>query len=533
MAETALTGNNLILTGFMGTGKSTIGQEVARRLDRPFIDMDLEIERRNQATVARIFAEKGETAFREMERDLCRELSARNGLVIATGGGALVDPANRDALAATGILICLNAHPETILSRIQTANAPERPLLQTEDPAAAVARLLILRREAYRAIPWQIDTTTLSIAEAVERVLSLAEIQTLPVTHSGAGYPIHIGTGLLARLGDALRAVGIPENSKVALVTNPVVEKYYAAPAESALRAAGLIPQRCLIPDGESAKTLETVGNLYSQFLTAGLDREGTVLALGGGVTGDIAGFAAATYLRGVRFVQVPTTLLAMTDSSVGGKTGVDLPQGKNLVGAFKPPELVLIDPAVLATLPIEEFRSGLAELIKHAVLGEPGLFAALEKRVGEPFPNSWELAQSLRVKIAVVEADPHEKGQRAVLNLGHTLGHALEKISQYTIRHGEGVAIGMVAAARIATILGHAEGTLAYRIENLLQAWGLPTTCPPYPAAKILAATAYDKKRHGNTIRWILPCAIGSPKIIETVPPETVLQVLQDMGAL
>jgi 3-dehydroquinate synthetase len=223
-----------------------------------------------------------------------------------------------------------------------------------------------------------------------------------------------------------------------------------------------------------------------------------------------------------------------MADASVGGKTGVDLPQGKNLAGAFKQPVLVAIDPTVLATLPEEEVRSGMAEVIKHGLIGDPDLFAELETpafSLQSPISTS-QLAHTLGVKIEVVEQDPFEQGRRAVLNLGHTVGHALERLSEFNLRHGEAVAIGMVAAARIAAALGRADGDLVTRIESTLDAWDLPVRCPPYQVNAIWEAMAYDKKRRGRALRWILPHAIGQVEIAEDVSQDVVRSVLQDLGA-
>jgi shikimate kinase/3-dehydroquinate synthase len=528
---------NLILTGFMGTGKTTIGREVARRLERPFVDMDEEIAARADKSIPRIFAEDGEAAFRRMEAALCAELSARQGLVIATGGGALVDPANRARMTESGTVVCLSCDPEQILQRVNQAGDSDRPLLNVADPRAEIAHLLAVRRAAYAALPWQVDTTSLPIEEVVKQVIEISRVTTLSVRHPEGAYPIHIGSGALAHLGGALRAAGVPEGGQVAVVSNPTVAPLYGAQAEEALRSVGLEPFACSMPDGEQHKTLATLAALYDQFLAAGLGRDGTVLSLGGGVTGDVAGFAAASFMRGVGLAQAPTTLLAMVDASVGGKTGVDLPQGKNLVGAFKQPLLVTVDPTVLATLPAEEMRSGVAEVIKHGLIGAPDLFAELEVAAGA-VSSWWEergaarIAQALRAKIAVVEEDPWEEGRRAVLNLGHTVGHALEKLSSFELRHGEAVGIGMLAAARIAAELGRADPALATRIENLLAAWSLPTRCPPFGPAQIWSALAHDKKRRGGRLRWVLPSAVGEVQIADDVPPDVVDAVLQSMGA-
>jgi shikimate kinase/3-dehydroquinate synthase len=529
---------NLVLTGFMGTGKTAVGRAVARRLDREFVDMDAEIEARAGKSIPRIFAEEGERAFRAMEAALCEELSAQQGLVLATGGGALVDVANRRAMMDSGTVVCLTCDPAEIVQRIGAGHT-DRPLLALTDGQrlrAEVERLLAARRPAYAAIPWHVDTTGRTVDEVVERVLALAGAVTLTVHHPGGAYPIHVGHGLLDHAGGALRAAGAPQGGRVALVSNPVVAPLYAARVGAALRAAGFEPLACTVPDGEQHKTLATVAGLYEQFLAGGLDRGGTVLALGGGVTGDMAGFAAATYMRGVRLAQVPTTLLAMVDASVGGKTGVDLPQGKNLAGAFKQPAVVVVDPGVLATLPAEEVRSGMAEVLKHALLADPQLFAALKTRLPkscEGSPQTSEvLARALRVKIDVVEEDPYEEGRRAVLNLGHTVGHALERLSDFRLRHGEAVGIGLVAAARIAARLGRAEPALVDDVEAALVAWGLPIRCPALEAGAIWAAMAYDKKRRGRALRWVLPRAIGQVEIADDVPREVVLAVLEGMGA-
>ena len=527
---------NLVITGFMGAGKTAVAMEVARRLGRRFADMDAEIELRAGKPIARIFTEDGEAAFRQIEADLCRELSARQGLVIATGGGTLTNADNRAAMTRTGTVICLRCDLDGIMQRLGAGAGVKRPLLAGPHPRAEVRRLMAERRGAYAAIPWQVDTTELSIPEVADRVIKLSGAVSLTVRHPQGEYPIHIGAGLLSYVGGALSAAGADERTRVVIVSNATVKRRHSGPVLQSLQSAGFRVSTCNIPDGEQNKTLDTVSTLYNRLLATGLDRGGTVLALGGGVTGDIAGFSAATFLRGVRFVQVPTTLLAMADASVGGKTGVDLPQGKNLVGAFKQPALVIVDPSVLASLPDAEVNSGMAEVIKHAVIGAPDLFEELEptpRSPGRPLSTS-QLARAIRVKIDVVEKDPYEQGRRAVLNLGHTIGHALETLSGFWLRHGEAVGIGMLAAARIAVRLDLADQSVADRIEWTLLAWGLPVLCPSgrFGPDDIYQALAYDKKRQGRTLRWVLPHAIGDVRVVDHVPPDAVLAVLKEMGA-
>ena len=521
---------NIVLTGFMGTGKTAVGRAVARILGREFVDMDALIAARAGKPIPRIFVEDGEEAFRHMERALCRELSIRDGLVIATGGGALVDPDNRALMMKTGIVVCLTASRDEIVRRLNETDAAARPLLG-DDPGATIDRLLKARRAAYESFPWRIDTTGLSIEEVARRVIAIAAEIALTVRYPGGSYEIRIGAGLLDRLG-ALLQEEVGADGRVAIVTNPVVAPLYAARAERTLRDAGLAPFTCIIPDGEEHKRLGTVERLYELFLAGGLDRSGTVVSLGGGVTGDIAGFAAATFMRGVRFVQVPTTLLAMVDASVGGKTGVDLDQGKNLVGAFKQPALVVIDPNVLSSLPADEFRNGIAETIKHGIIGAPDLFADLERDPQpRPIPAA-RIARALRVKIEIVEQDPYEQGPRAVLNLGHTVGHALERLSEFELSHGKAVAIGLVAAARIAARLKLAKRDLADRIENILSAWGLPIRVPGFSSDRVIAAMAHDKKKLHGRLRFILPRRIGEVEIVDDIPPVVIQTALDEMKA-
>ena len=335
-------------------------------------------------------------------------------------------------------------------------------------------------------------------------------------------YPILLANGLLARLGDQLKARGF--SGPCALVTNPTIGAHHAEPVLDSLKEAGFQPVLCEIPDGEQHKTLATVADLYDQFLAARLERKSVVLALGGGVLGDTAGFAAATYLRGVPLVQIPTTLLAMVDSSVGGKTGVDLPQGKNLVGAFKQPELVIIDPDVLSTLPAIEFRSGLGEVIKHGIIDSPELFEALQDG---KFEIGWMLAEAIKVKVRVVDEDPFEQGRRAVLNLGHTFAHAFEQLSNFELRHGLAVSMGIACATRLAVNLNICPPTEAETIITLLDHLDMPTNLPDYTSDAIYAAMGTDKKKQAGKLRFILPRGIGDVDVFNDVPETAVKEVL------
>jgi 3-dehydroquinate synthase len=294
---------------------------------------------------------------------------------------------------------------------------------------------------------------------------------------------------------------------------------------------AALLPDAVTLTlqDGEQYKTLQTCEAVYSGLVSLGLDRAGLILALGGGVIGDTFGYVAATYMRGVRLIQVPTSLLAMVDSSVGGKTGVDLPEGKNLVGAFKQPELVVIDPEVLATLPDAEWRAGLAEVVKHGLLADPALLdpALLQRNRALDF-----LPRAIQVKVDVVEQDPYEHNIRAHLNLGHTFAHALEQVSGYTWKHGLAVAVGLAAAARLSARLGLCPPGLPAQITELLHSLGLPTDFGRYSPQGLWQAMATDKKWQAGRARFVLLRGIGDPLVADDVDPETVLAVLTEMSA-
>jgi len=522
---------NLVLTGFMGTGKTAVGRAVAARLGRPFVDMDEVIAQRAGMSIPAIFVRQGEPAFRAMEADLVRELAGQRGLVIATGGGALVDTTNRELLCRSGLVICLTASVETILTRVGSSR--ERPLLaDADDVRARVTALLAQRAAAYAEIPYTVDTTHRSLTQVVEEVLHLAAtgrsgLLRLPVkAPGGADYTIWLGAGLLSAVPDLLTQTGL--DGRVAVVSDEHVAPHWLAPLQEAFAAAGRAVATIVVPAGEVHKHLATVNRIYEGLVQAGLDRHGVVVALGGGVVGDMAGFAAATYLRGVAFVPVPTTLLAMVDASAGGKVGVDLPQGKNLVGAFKQPSLVVVDPDLLRTLPTTEFRHGLAEVVKHSLIGDPALFVQLEGAGPDCLESL--LARALRVKIAIVERDPYEQGERAHLNLGHTFAHAFELVSEYTLPHGQAVAVGLVAAATLAAHRGLCAPDLVLRLRRLLDRLGLPTHLRGLAPEAVMAAMATDKKRRAGRLRFVLPQALGQVAVYDDVTEAEVLAALAEV---
>lgn len=361
----------------------------------------------------------------------------------------------------------------------------------------------------------------------------------IPVELPQQSYDIAIVSEGLQQLGDWMQPLNLGQ--KVLLVSNPMVFRRYGEQAIAALTAAGFQVAHCLLPIGERYKTPASVQKIYDAALAHRLERSSTIVALGGGVIGDMAGFAAATWLRGIRFVQVPTSLLAMVDASIGGKTGVNHPQGKNLIGAFHQPSLVLIDPQVLATLPPREFRAGMAEVIKYGIIWDAELFNQLEaaKRLDQQRYYTPELLQeilsrSCQAKAHVVSKDEKEAGLRAILNYGHTIGHAVESLTGYRlVNHGEAVAIGMVAAGQIAVEMGLWDQTSADRQRLLIQKTGLPTTIPASVAIPdIVDALQTDKKVLSGKVRFILPTQIGQVIISDQAEAPLISQVLQSMLA-
>jgi 3-dehydroquinate synthase len=322
---------------------------------------------------------------------------------------------------------------------------------------------------------------------------------------------------------------------KVLLISNPNVFQHYGEKVIASLQAANFDVATCILPDGESYKNLESLQKIYDTALENRIERSSTMVALGGGVIGDMTGFAAATWLRGINFIQVPTTLLAMVDASIGGKTAVNHPQGKNLIGAFYQPKLVLIDPDVLKTLPEREFRAGMAEVIKYGVIWDAELFAQMEAsdRLDESGLLDTIITRSCQAKADVVSKDEKEAGLRAILNYGHTIGHAVESLTGYTVvNHGEAVAIGMVAAGEIARELGMWTQEETQRQHTLIEKADLPTKLPPgLDIQAIIEALQLDKKVKAGKVRFVLPTQIGAVTVTDQVPTEIIRGLLQKMN--
>ena len=502
----------IYLYGPPGSGKSAAGKILAQRLNLPFFDLDEEIEKQTGATIPEIFAQQGEQTFREIEHTEIQRLQSLKKAVVALGGGALTSPAGRDLAESHGTVVCLNASPDVLLLRLQ--NDPvQRPLLAA-DAKTKLADLLARREEHYRSFAIRLDTTQLDPSQVAWQVQVL--LGRFRLGQQGQPYEVCVQAGGLGSIGEYIFEQKF--HGPFAVVADSNTARLYAGRVKASLESVGAEGQWIIIPAGESSKTIQTAQMLWEGFLDAGLERSSTAIALGGGVVGDLTGFAASTYMRGIRWVNIPTSLLAMVDASLGGKTGVDIPRGKNLVGAFHTPAFVLADPQVLETLPEAEFRSGMAEVIKHGVIGDAGLL----EMVKNPGDVAELVSRAMAVKIAIIEIDPYENGMRAALNFGHTVGHALELVSGYRLRHGEAVAIGMVVETRLAERLGLAEEGFSARIAAALQKFDLPTDIPAdIDRLAIRRAIGVDKKKSAGRVRFALPACIGQVQTGVDVPDD------------
>jgi 3-dehydroquinate synthase len=521
---------NIILTGFMGTGKTTVGSLLATQLGREFIDTDELIQTRHGRSIPEIFLELGETAFRQMEADIVQELAEREELVISTGGRLMLDPANVAALSRKGRVFCLVATPEEILTRLRDDKEHPRPLLKVPNPGERIVELLQKRQKGYLRF-LQVMTNEKQPTEVTRDLVDLihSDPKRFAIDHPAEPYDFVVGGGLLPFIRQLADVDG-----QMVVITDSQVGELYAT-------SCGAVDHVITIPTGRQHKTLGIVQTICDQLLQLGFDRAGTIVSLGGSVMGDIAGFVAATYMRGVDFVQCPTSLLDMVDTSVGGKTALDLPQGKNLIGAFKQPTSVIADVATLQTLPAEEFASGMAEVIKHGLIADTDLLQKVEngnwrwERGTIPPPLS-ELqtlvAQAIQIKIVIVQEDPYERGRRSILNLGHTFAHAIEQVSRYSIRHGEAVAMGLVAAANLSARLGHCSLALQERIELALSKVGLPTRIPKHLSPELLLkAMDSDKKRLAGQLRFVLLREVGQAFVTDAVPDPAILATLQEVS--
>jgi shikimate kinase/3-dehydroquinate synthase len=544
----ALGARSIVLVGMMGAGKTSVGKRLASKLGLPFVDADAEIEAGSQLTIAEIFERFGEAYFRDGERKVIARLLRGGPQVLATGGGAFMNAKTRENIAAQGVSIWLKPDVDVLLARVRKKS--NRPLLQTADPEQTVRRILDERTPIYaladitvesRDGPHEsvVDVTLLRLDELLRASSAPepAERRRVEVPLGARAYSILIGPGVIDEAGAEVSRLA--PAAKCAVITDSNVAPLYLERLTNSLAAAGLGVSSIICPPGEATKSYQQFARVSDALIEARIERRDVVVALGGGVVGDLTGFCAASLRRGVRFVQVPTTLLSQVDSSVGGKTGINSPHGKNLVGAFHQPSLVLADSGSLDTLSAREFRAGYAEVVKYGLIDDRCFFEFLEARWREIFSGgparAEAIAASCTAKARVVAADETEHGDRALLNLVHTFGHALESLTHYDsarLVHGEAVAIGMACAFRFSSRLGLCSGQDAARVEAHLRSVGLPTRIGDVSDVKvgapdILAVMRQDKKVERGRLTFILAKGIGETFIARDVQEASVLEFL------
>ncbi|MEJ0092670.1 MAG: 3-dehydroquinate synthase [Methylocella sp.] len=588
----ALGSRSVVLVGFMGSGKTSTGRRLAQRLGLSFVDADVEIEAAAGMSISDIFARHGEPYFRDGERRVMARLLEDGPRVVATGGGAFLHAETRARIAERGISVWLKADPDVLWRRVRKRS--HRPLLQSPDPEKTMRTLLEQRYPIYaradvtvvsRDGPHEIAVeeiiagiefflrfspepppltclrpmnasrnATLNQNSTANPVLSFnaesaalaksgeATRPTVEVDLGERSYGIFIGPDLIALAGDHVRRLA--PRAACAIVTDANVAERHLPALEKSLDAAGIRHSAIIVAPGEASKSYASYAEVCDALIAAKLERGDLILALGGGVIGDLAGFAAATVRRGMRFIQLPTSLLAQVDSSVGGKTGINSQHGKNLIGAFHQPSLVLADTQMLETLPPREFRAGYAEVVKYGLIGDPAFFSWLEANWRGIFAGGDDrvraIAISCKAKAAIVARDEHERGDRALLNFGHTFGHALERINHYDgarLVHGEGVSIGMACAFRLSAQLGLCPQEDSLRVERHLREVGLPVriahiaglVLDVLDADQIVEAMHQDKKVEQGALTFILARGIGDCFVAKNIDAGKIRSFLQD----
>ena len=528
----------------MGAGKTAIGKRLAAQLGLRFHDADQEIEQAAGISINEIFARHGEAHFRAGEKRVIQRLLENGPIVLAPGGGAYLDAETRLLIRERATAIWLRCPLPILLARV-AGRSPTGPLLNKGNPAEILERLSAERNPFYAQADIIVDgsegppeLTMQSVLKALETYQPPAKVTVNLLQRS---YDVLIGADLLARAGAWLAPI-LPQNRCV-IITDETVAALHLPALTQSLDEVGIAYASIIVPPGETSKSTARWAQIIDELLDRKVDRHTTIIALGGGVVGDLTGFAAAATLRGLPFVQIPTTLLAQVDSSVGGKTGINTSHGKNLIGAFHQPLLVLADTGVIATLPIRERRAGYAEIVKAGLIADKPLYLWCEANgrallEGDAGLQAYAVECAVKLKAQVVGDDEREEkpnNGRALLNLGHTFGHALEAETGFGagLLHGEAVAIGLVLAAHLSAILGFAPPDLPPRIAAHLAETGLPNRIPELSVARLLGHMKQDKKMRDGKLTFVLLREIGEAFTNREVPEEAVRQTMLSLGAV
>lgn len=522
--------SRIILAGMMGSGKTTLAKLLSSYLDWEFIDTDQVIEKRNSKTIREIFAQEGESYFRDLEKELAIELQSKEHCVIATGGGMVVSEENRKILSQRALVVHLHSSTGELIKRLQ--GVKNRPLLLRGELHEQLQTIYKSRASVYEGLPAQIFTDGKKPIQIVQEILfQLLESHNII---SSSKYNVHVGLNLSSKLASILNEGSF--SSPVFILADKTVwdltgEFYINQVKKQVVRELDFEP--IVFLSTEQNKTMDAAISLWKKMIQKGADRASCVVVMGGGVLGDVGGFVASTLFRGIALIQIPTTLLAQIDSAIGGKTGVNLDETKNMVGTFYPANHTLIDPIFLLTLPEREIRSGFSEMIKTGMLGDAELFEFLEAESLSILNSRIDLLLkavewTAKIKVDIVEEDLFEKsGRRILLNFGHTFGHAIEVLSNYELKHGEAVSIGMVLATKLAHHLNYCEKETLDRLIELLKNARLPVEMPKFSKNAILAKMKRDKKRTNQILRFVFPRKIGTAEAIP-VDKETLRLALE-----
>ncbi|MCL2283328.1 MAG: 3-dehydroquinate synthase [Fibromonadales bacterium] len=537
--------DNIYFTGFMASGKTRIGRLLAAHMKRHYIDLDAYIAEHAKKTVTEIFKQDGEAKFRELEKEALWEISQKKNVIVSLGGGAITQSENINVIRASGILICMRANPEVLCERIGRKNS--RPLMAGLEPEARLEKInfMLAEREKYYALAdFDIDSNESPpeervLPQIVEALKLWEHLACRVELSSGKHYPIFIGKNILKHIQILLKKLNLFPQNEILVCTDSNIAKKQKENLQMLCKKTGE-SKSFVFPAGENSKQLEVLNRLWIFMLKHRYSRKSCLLQFSGGVVGDMAGFAAATYQRGISFAQIPTSLLAMVDSSVGGKVAINHTEGKNMIGAFYQPKAVMCDLAVLKTLPKEEFRAGLAEIVKYGIIYDCDFFQWLEKNADEIMEKDiaalkYMVRRSCEIKAAIVGEDEFELGIRAILNYGHTFGHAIEKITDYKkFTHGIAVGLGMRVAGRLSVIMGRWSEKEESRQNELLNKFRIPKTLSEHKAEisprAMWNAMGLDKKAEKKTRFYILPLRIGE---VEKTSEPTKEQVLEAFEAI
>jgi len=512
---------NIILIGFMGSGKDSVAKEISKKTGMVFISMDDYIVLRENRTINSIFEDSGEKYFRKIETETLEEIKNLKNVVLATGGGVVKDKKNREKLSEMGKVFYLYTGLNAVKQRLD--NDKTRPLIKDKNNIIEIYNER-MKKGIYEFADEKIDTSDITPEQVADEILKFLKpeikihekrVKVYKLKTDSKEYPIYIGCDILKDNTDLDMEL---KSDKVAIISNPVVGALFLKETEKMLTDKGIKTFSCIIPDGEKYKNFDTIKKIFDTLLKEKMDRTSGIIALGGGVIGDMGGFVASTLKRGISLIQIPTTLIAQVDSSIGGKTGFDHPLGKNMIGTFYQPDMVLIDIKKLLTLPHKEFRNGMAEVIKYGITHDSELFSILETKQKEIINRDIMLLKEIvsrcvKIKKEVVEEDEkEEKGIREVLNYGHTIGHIIETLTGYSkYSHGEAVAIGMIEESKLALKEGLLSSEDFERVEKLIERYELPSSIPDNIKKEDMKNyVSQDKKVKKGKIRLPVPTGIG-----------------------